>query len=508
MNSEAKEKNVSELLRTRGSNFSSANYAKSGGTRDLYHSYWGPNKELGVLVKVDKDKFSNSRAEKHFNRGYNTKNELEVMVVGGHNSGVARIIDYFGPDEASKVGLKGVVVAEEEIPDSVGLEEKISQDGPLDHKAYVEVFSSGVGTLNRKISRDGVYHRDIKPSNWLIRQNPFAGQEKSVIVDWANACKKENLKKSYLPTAGGRSFSDPLLMGPFIDEDSSYSDQSEIYSVVATMLNSIRGTPVFNYDPDAGKAIAWDNGETVLSGGKLDKNKHNFLLKKSIEKLPKKFKKYKDLFYKGMTLNEDERFSSFGNFSNEFNYILNKKSFAQKAKKGALVAAAVVLPVVGGLFYLNSKSNLETSERKNGLKDKMFLIDNYRNGRLESIQDFVARDELDAWIDTLKDENTAYAAFMNSDIVYEAIQESGGNSSFDSIRRYLRNRDVEMYDELSRIVYTGIDSWMMTMEDKGKETVDKKLKEAEKKYNEKQRDDSLFQKNQDNMINVLNKIKK
>lgn len=501
-----KEKKVNDLLKLRGENFSSANYEKSGGTRDLFSSYWGPNKDIKVLIKLDKDKFYTSRAERHFNRGYNTKNELEV-IIGKYDSGIARIIDYFGPDETEKVGLKGAVVVEEEIPDSISLEERISQEGPLDYNLFNEIFSSGINTLNRKIDGiEGIFHRDIKPSNWLIRKNSQTGKEKSVIVDWANASKKKNIKSSYLPTAGGRSFSDPLLIGPFVDKVSAYSEQSEIYSVASTMVFSIRGTPVFNYDPETGRAIYWDSGETVLIDGKLDKDKHNLLLKRSIKSLPKKFGKYEDLFYGGMTLNEDERFSSLGNFSREFQNISNKKSLAKRIGKNALIAAGIILPIFGVGLYLNNQNNLEESNRKNELKDKIFLINNYMGGNLNSFQDITSRGELDEWKEKFKDDKTAFAAFLNADLVYEAIKKNNDSTNFDYLRNYIYDHDPLLFDELSKIIYTGIDSWMRGADSIGEKNAKTKWKEAEKKYLEKLKKDSLIYENQKNIEETMKKV--
>ena len=493
-----KEESLAELLKTRGDKYTTPIYSKSGGTRDMFESSWGPHNDIPVIVKVDRSNFQNSRAESHFHRGYNTKNELELMV-GSSSPGIARVIDYFDSFETERFGISGTVVVEEKISGGYTLEEEVSNNGGLSFNYFNKIFLSGIKILNEKISgrenKDGIYHRDIKPSNWMVKDG------ESIIIDWANAIKKGDIEKSYMSTAGGRSFTDPKLMGVFVDKKSKYNDESEIYSTVGTMMYAIRGTPVFNCDPETGKAICWDTGETILSEGKIDENKYDRLLRDSLKKIPKRMRRYSDLLYRGMTLEESKRFSSYNEFYSEFKRLSEKKNLVSKLSKNLLIGSAVVLPFVGMFLYNNMSDKIEKSNQVSERNKKALHVAHYLSGIKNNFSDIIANGEISEFKDIFEDEKTAIAAYLDPDLVYEAIQEVG-SSKFDSISRFLWEKNPDLSSKIDELTCQVIDSWMWQMDNDGRNKAHEHWDDAKRTYEEMHKSDSLFEKHND--ISTLN----
>jgi serine/threonine protein kinase len=330
---------VAKLLEKRGPNFTSPRYHRTGGVRNLYLSKWGPAHEVEVVAKVERTDFESPRARRHLERGCTTESEIR-HVIGLDDSGVTRMIDYFGPEETAEVGLPGAVIVEEFIPKALSLEEWVSQMGPLDRRQLAQFTRSYVGTMQR-IRKKGILHRDHKASNILLISDN-CGNIKTKITDWANAARVDEVRSSVWPTAGGHLATHPKIMQPFssFEEMSIYDDQCEVYGIASNIALAIRGKPIFDYDPDRGTAIAWDTGQSVLTEGKRDAIKHNHALKEATKKFPSELRR---VMMNAMAL---ETFSPYTleEFADKAVHAARDPSFWDKTKKIGKWAATIIAP--------------------------------------------------------------------------------------------------------------------------------------------------------------------
>ncbi len=479
---------VAGLLETRGDKYSSPSFFKTGGTRYLYESRWGPNKDREVVIKVDKEP-KNPRAARHLARGCDTHNELG-HVVAMNNPGVVKIIDYFDPREASKFGIRGWVTVEEKVHESKSLEEKVSEDGILSREDALSVATQLTRTMKSVVYEDKLYHRDLKPSNVVIDE-----KGKVKIVDWANACKTEEVISKFEPTVGGRESTSPRLMSSFTGEEAGYGEKDTVYAICSNLARVIRGRPIFNYDDIAGRATAWDTGESVLTDRKLDAAKHEKIIDKAIKDLPREYRVFKDVLRNGLTLYEGQRIQTLRGLEHSLQDSGKRMDWRKKAKRWGLIAAAAVAigaSTVGYGILEHTKGNLEKvrleSSQSTKLEQKRRLIDIHMMRRVkpeegryfnERYEDFVAGGAFSHWIYKFKDDQVAIAAFLNPDSTYTAIKNSGldPNSKelkFEDFQENLKEIDFSTYREVYSTRFGASD--MVTRQIRG----DRDRKEGEK----------------------------
>lgn len=469
------QKAVKRLLETRGGAYSIPEFYQSGGTRHLYKAIWGPGNGKSRIVKVDRGTLESPRAIRHVGDGCNTENELKSLTSMDYD-GTTRVVDYFTAEEASKVGLPGTVLVEEYIPNSQSLEDVVSTGGSLNERDFRRIIGKGIRTIANVVKGNdktkGRFHRDLKPTNWLVKRE--GDNVDTYIGDWANSIVVGDVKESNFPTAGGRLYSDPLLMGPFTGKKAKYSVGSEVFALASAAAYAIRGTPIFDYDPDTGKAFARDSGESLLTDGHLDPEKHAKVLRAAMKRLPREFKKYRGVLEKGLTLDSNLRYSSLEDMSRDFERAANKPGFFRKWGVRAGIAGTIAAILGTGLVLEHQASRIDESEAEIKEGKKMAAIaDYFEKGNSSSYWNFLEGGELSGWMHKFGDEKTAIAAYLNPNAVYEAIQATG-SEDYDSLMRYFMDNHPEVYgrvfeatsgsciDNIAREIYrdryNGVDS--------------------------------------------------
>jgi len=474
---ETMRENIAQLLATRGDKYSEPGLFKVGGTRYLYEARWGPNRDREVVVKVDKEP-KNLRAARHIARGCDTHNELAHVASIDH-PGVAKIIDYFSPAEASKYGINGWVTVEEKVPDSESLEEKVSEEGVLSRGDALSIAMQLTRTMKDVVSEYGLYHRDLKPSNVVINKK---GRVK--IVDWANACKTGEAKRKYEPTAGGHESTHPRLMSSFTGQEAEYSEKDEVYAVCSNLARAIRGRPIFNYDDLSGKAIAWDSGESLLTDGKLDADKHEIVLERAIKNLPRKYRIFRDVLKRGLTLYEGQRIQTLKELETLLNYTRKKTDLLGRAKRwgvaaGLTVAIGAAIAGYGAVKWNEVKFNKERSKYQTAteMERRAEAIRRYirSNRQYEDfgVQNFGTDDSLSviaernvgAWLDMFKDKRVGMAADMDPNCVYECMMQAGIDAndtsfSYEQIQPFIQMKNPNLYWKMYGFEHSYVDGWV------------------------------------------------
>jgi len=329
---------------------------KSGGTRDLYLAEWGPGNEKRI-IKVDKTELESPRAQRHVERGYDTSNDINALaeIPNPERHHLMRLVDYF---DFSKT--QGITVAIEQHFESQSLEEKV-QEKPLKLKEFETVFAQVIDGVNYLVNTCGMYHRDLKASNVLVND-----ELEVRITDFANACKKEEVKRKYMPTAGGHWVSDPLVF--FNGSENEYKEASEIYSIGTEMFYALTGEHIFEYDADNRTGVSCFTGESLLDEeGIVNRDRHNTALDDALKRLPRKVrKKYGKVIKKCLSLDEEVRYSRVGELKRDFTNEKDKKTWYQHLTSNIVQTSALILTTgfaIGGFVIMqNYDKKLQEAE--------------------------------------------------------------------------------------------------------------------------------------------------
>ncbi|MBU1111664.1 MAG: protein kinase, partial [Nanoarchaeota archaeon] len=319
---------------------------KSGGTRDLYMAEWGPGNEKRI-IKVDKSELESPRAQRHVERGYDTSNDIRALseISNPERHNLMRLVDYF---DFSKT--QGITVAVERHFESQSLEERV-QDKPLKLKEFETVFSQVIEGANYFINTCGMYHRDLKASNILVND-----ELEVRITDFANACKKNEVQKKYMPTAGGHWVSDPLVF--FNGSENEYRETSEIYAIGTEMFYALTGEHIFEYDADNGTGISCFTGESLLDkNGIVDRTRHNATLDYALKRLPWRIRrKYGEVIKKSLSLDDEVRYSKISELKKDFENEKNMPSWYQYLTSRLILSSLLITTTgfaIGGVGIMH-----------------------------------------------------------------------------------------------------------------------------------------------------------
>lgn len=483
--------NLERLLASRIGKFTPPEYLRTGGVRNLYRTNVGPNGEIQAVVKIEREDVESPRARRHLERGCTTESEIR-HVINLDVRGVTKMVDYFSAEEAAAYGINGAVIVEEFRPDSVSLEEHVSQNGPL-NKKQLRQFTRKYAQTVRTVRAKGILHRDQKPSNILLEFDKKGNVSEVFLTDWANAAKVDELRPSAWPTAGGHDAMHPKIMPAFAPREGNvpleliYDDSCEIYGMAHNIALAARGRKIFDYDPDRGTAIEWDTGQSVLTEGLKDSDKHNAALKRATRKMsPNLGAIVKD----GMSL-DNSAYETMEQFTlNAIHSAREPSTWLQRTKWGGLVAA-IGLAIAGAGFALHqidtANERAQASEQKYEERRRMQMIREFLGDRRRNTtESFIETDKIGALVEILGDEKAAFSAYLDADSTYEAIQKNGGKTAWNDIKETMRGLNYTVYSDLE-ISTPGeyLDNWMITGRQQFRDTIKKEWQEVGRRYEAK-----------------------
>lgn len=365
-------------------------YWDTPGPRINFKVLWGPSGEERI-AKTD-GSTNNPRASRHMSRGCDTANEWIKMSAFDEPElyHINPILDYYVTEEDGK---EVVITIEKFRKGYVSLDTLLKSSGPLDNRTSEIIFSKYLKAETYLMKKMGLFHRDHKASNMLVRINNTID---FWLIDFTNATKMDTLTEKYMPTVGGHFITDPLLIGKFTNSEKRYSLQSEIFGMGTELYHMLTGNYAFEFDPDKGTAVHLETGENVLDDvGRINFNKYEKLLHKSLHKLKGDKKKWRPFIEKLITLDESKRYSSLDDMASDFYKTMKKKSFKQYLKDHWQLYSAI------GLFTLASTGIIAKSFIDNGkLEDdaSKYKVYSEWNGIGPTIENNFAQPEIVAYV--------------------------------------------------------------------------------------------------------------
>ncbi|MBI2107025.1 hypothetical protein HYT57_03500 [Candidatus Woesearchaeota archaeon] len=324
---------------------------ENGSMRQTFTALQGKDGEgRPVFIKVDKVP-STQNGTLLRERGCDTRNEISALLSMGIDEALAHSIsplaDFYEQDGT-------YVSVEPQFTSSKSLRRTVEEDGILEAKEFETVFSQVIPGVRYLIKEKGLFHRDLTPPNILVRRN---GSIETRITDLANSSSIAEIRESVMPTAGARFVRDPLLGDTFTGQESKYTEQAEIYALGMNMFYALTGKVPFSYDFLEREGKSTVTGESILSGGLIDKRKHSKTLEGGLKLIPRKARKYSQLIRKCLTLNEAERYNSIDELVEDFDRATKKDSKTKSRLKrflvGGLFAASLAIP---GISYLQTNT--------------------------------------------------------------------------------------------------------------------------------------------------------
>lgn len=303
-----------------------------GTSRANFQGMWGRNGGARpVRIKVDKA-VDSARKNRRRADGYDTANDATVLSHMPYDDvieqGISPILDY---EEADGV----VVTVEPEFTEGLPLDKFFRWRKPS-RQEFNQVVS-GITRAVRCGHSYGFYHRDLNSNNLMARKRGNGLETR--VTDWELAVPKESVQDAPFNTSGTRSLRDPLL------ETRSYGDQSEIYQIA---MNAIS---LFSRE-----ALSWNNDLELK-----DPAKRKEAVRKAIGQMPKDIRKrHGKWIERSLSLDEKERFESFGEFADAISYACRPGFWERVKSHGKAIGiagltTAVLATGLGGAIYGHSE---------------------------------------------------------------------------------------------------------------------------------------------------------
>lgn len=364
--------------------------SKKGALRDTYLTkYKSGNVETLRVMKIQKVNIDEQFIQALINASRKNRNLNEVFISNQiNNQNIIQILDSFF------IGNR--VANIEDYYEAQDLETWIERFGPVSNEDKFEnIFYQVIDAAKYLNCDKGILHRDIKPSNILV------GEESHVkIGDLESCCRKHEVEEKYMPTRGGANFAHPLLLNALIgDTKSCASERTEVYSIGASMFYALTGENIFNYkieiDED-GKEIIIGNKSSKISllrnHTKIEKittKEHEKILRKQLKLVPRK---YRNLIYKCLTLNNKKEIKGTYELKQEFDKIKgnNLRRFmnnACSAIKPAMIGAAITA-VLGGIIVLGIyASKVEDQPSLRQIAEQTLRTEDFKRISLETLNE-------------------------------------------------------------------------------------------------------------------------
>ena len=312
-------------------------------------------------------------------------NKIEVMTSNElSHPNIIAIVDNFD--------LNGRNAIAEEYTDATDLETIVNSVGKItDEDKIRAIFRQVTEGEKYLLHRAHKVHRDIKPSNIFVSDNGLVQ-----IGDLQNCARGYELSDVVLPTRGGSPFAHPsLLEAPVTEWPTRASEETEIYSIGASLYFALTGELPFDYklefDEDGKEILIGDKKFKVsLKSGdkkieKIDEKKHERQLKKKLKKVPKAFRK---IVHKSLSLNDKVEYRNIFELEDDINN--SEKGLARKIgeavlsiTKPAVISAAIIGALGTGFYWISTMPK----EKKSPTLSETLILEDYRNFNLETLSE-------------------------------------------------------------------------------------------------------------------------
>lgn len=160
------------------------------------------------------------------------------------------------------------------------------------------------------------------------------------------------------------------------------------------------------------------------------------------------------------------------------------------------LAAAAALAIGGAGFAIHRASTADeraqTSEQRYEHRKKMQMIREYLGDRRRNTtESFMATKDISVWVEIMNgDEKSGFAAYLNPDAVYEAVQKVNGKTDWGSIKGIIRESDYTTFSDLEfSTPGEYLDNWMLQTSDFHEKKVRGQWASARRAYETKKADE-------------------
>jgi len=307
------------------------------------------------ILITDRKEIANKRAKFHYEQGCDTANDFKILIKLGpeaYKHHTSPILDYWFVKDNEE---EHSIIAEKYFISYKTLNSLLPlfKENPITKKEFETISSHVLDSLGY-MDEKGIYHRDRSLRNIItnIRTDNLENKElEAIVIDCANACKKNHTKIKPQPTLGAKQITDPLMVSKISGKEKAYDDKAEVYAAAKDFLEILVGEKLLEIDQLEGTAIVTDNqftsGFDLFENGKFRSDQYNALIDTAISNLPRHARKYAPILRRALSLDEKQRYSSTREFIREWHKHSNK-DFAGTMKKIGLWTMTGIMLATGG----------------------------------------------------------------------------------------------------------------------------------------------------------------
>lgn len=292
----------------------------------------------------------------------------------------------------------------------------------------------------------GETHNDIRDRNILVLGKKINGLDRLVLADCGNASAIDSERTEPRDNLGHWATTAPELVkeGSHPTLESDYRSAGAVIYQILTGKLPLEG--ILSQAKDARQFLR----ETPLES--LDG-----YIKADIDQCEKPFR---ELFYKLLDSDPEKRPHSDAEFKKEIDKAIRRYEKSQplsRSKRWGAIALAALALGTGTWFGVNNyqaRENLlkqvQEKEKNLTLTEKIGHIRLYASGSSGfDTSGAIARKIIQSWEEKFGDKKTAFVAYLNPQIVYDAIAElnlpTNAPIKYNSIEKYIEKNDEKTY---------------------------------------------------------------
>jgi serine/threonine protein kinase len=236
------------------------------------------------------------------------------------------------------------------------------------------------------------------------------------------------------------------------------------------------------YPHESGLENAIDPAKYIESLDPIDAN--SALWRRIKRSVPRPFR---SVIFDCLVYNPDLRPKDGEELVKRLNKAVSNSRPETRIKRWGLTAAALAatLTIAGAFWHANSSQHLaQESQEQVKFEKRIQVVRDYLGERRKHTWDgYLSGGEIEGWVSKFKDENTGIAAFLNTDLVREAVEKAGGKTDWESLVPIIRKIDDHFYAEFkTHVDGEYLDAWMWQGREFREKEVDEKWAQAGRRY--------------------------
>lgn len=337
---------------------------------------------------------------------------------------------------------------------------------------YLQGIALGVEEMQ---TRYDLIHPDLSPNNVVLD-----GEDRALLTDLGSATVATVEGDPQVRDNMGSIFTRAYEC---FEAGSHPSRASNSWAVGALAYRLFTG----NYPHESGLENAIDPAKYM---GDLDfESARAIVLGRDFSKVPRPFRNF---VASCLSYHPDLRPKDGAALVKELNKAISRSKPGAMAKRFGIAAAVLgtAASLGGALWYaVSSGQDAQKSQEQLVFEKRTQVVREYLGERSKPTWQIEMDGwELNDWISKLGDERTGIAAFLDANVVYEAVQRTGGRTDWESLVPKIREIDDEFYAKVTSCTDGEyMDRWMYQVRGNGAEKVNERWSEARQVYETKKR---------------------